>query len=247
MKYNEQDMAALISEVEAQFAEHLAKAEAGNEESLQKSEEIEEIVEQAQEAVEASEQEEVQKSETSEEVEFDYDEEDIAEMDKMYASMSKSEAQAHFESIRRALGEDSSEEVVEKDEEVMAKSEETEKVSEGEELLKSELDSVKKENEELKKSFENLTQALTKFVKKGSSAPKQKAITRIEYIAKSEDEGQETADKKEVDVNSLSKTEVSKILSEKIKDGKLEKSDREKINQYYLEDGSIENIKHLLV
>lgn len=246
MKYNEQDMAALISEVEAQFAEHLAKAEAGNEESMKKSEEIEEIVEQAQDAIEASDHEEVQKSETTEDVDFDYDEEDIAEMDKMYASMTKSEAAAHYDSIKRALGDDS-EEVVEKNEEVMTKSEEEMDSSDETGLLKSELDSVKKENQELKKSFENLTEALTKYVKKAPSAPKQKAITRIEYIAKSEDEVMEKSEKKEVNVDKLSKTEVSKILSAKIRDGKLEKSDREKVNQYYLEAGSIDNIKHLLV
>lgn len=241
MNYNEQDMAALISEVEAQFAEHLAKAEAEKQETLEKSEEVEEILTQAEETVEATEvTEEVQKSE---EVEFDYDEEDIAEMDKMYASMSKSEAQAHLESIQKALGEESQESQTE---EMTKSEEEVVEASESNELLKSELDTLKKENAELKKSFDMLTEALSKSVKRSTSAPKQKAITRIEYIAKSEDENTETKEQ-ELDVTSLSKSEISKILSQKAKNPTLEKSDREKINQYYLEGGSIDNIKHLLV
>lgn len=253
MKYSEQDMAALISEVEAQFAEHLAKAEAKvEEETLAKSEE--EVVETAEtsDVVAAEASEEMQKSEEEVEVNFDYDEEDIAEMDKLYASMTKAEAEAHLASIHKALGIETSTEEIEvksEDKAVMAKSEDKAEAKSEEntedELLKSELESVKKENEELKKSFEKLTAALTSYVKKGTSAPKQKAITKIEYIAKSEEEVIE--DKKEEDFSKLSKNEISGRLAQKIREGKLEKSDREKINQYYLDNAKLETIKHLLV
>lgn len=239
MNYSEQDMAALISEVEAQFAEHLAKSEAKNEEKLAKSEEVTEEVAAAdeQEELQASE-EEVQKSEETEAVDFDYDEEDIEEMHKLYASMTKSEAEAHLASIQKALGVKTSTEEVEESVE-MTKSE-TEESSES--LLKSELDSVKKDNEELKKSIEKLTAAMTSYVKK-STAPKQKAISGIEYIAKSE-EPEPKEDKK--DFENLSKSEISQILTQKIRSGKLEKSDKEKVNQYYLDNTNIETIKHLL-
>lgn len=245
MKYSEQDMAALISEVEAHFAENLAKAEADKEgETLQKSEETKVG---SQEAA-TQEVEGMQKSEETVQ-DFDYDEEDIAEMDKMYSSMTKSEAAAHLESIQRALGVESEEvesQEMQKSEETEQSEEKLEKSTEEAELLKSEVSDLKKENEELKKSFESLTSALTKFVKKGSSAPKQKAITRIEYIAKSEDEKMEKSEEKE-DVTKLSKSEISNRLSQKIREGKLEKTDREKIDEYYLDNANLETIKHLLV
>lgn len=248
MKFSEQDMAALISEVEAQFSEHLAKAEASNEEETMEKSEEEVATEEVAAAPADESGEEIKKSEEEvSEESFDYDDEDIAEMDKMYASMTKSEAQAHFDSIQRALGVESSEETVE-EEQVIAKSEEveTEDKEDGTELLKSERDSLQKENEELKKSLETLTAAMTKYVK-GASAPKQKAITRLEYIAKSEDGESKKED--EVNVEKLTKSEIKEKLTQKIREGKLEKSDKEKINQYYLDssNANIETIKHLLV
>jgi len=254
MKYSEQDMATLISEVEAQFAEHLTKSEATKEEEiLTKSKKTDVKVS----AKAADNSEEIQKSEETEEIvaDFDYDEEDIDEMDKMYASMTKNEAEAHYESIQRALGTESSEEVVEPkaEEQVIAKSEEKAETkieasddNTESELLKSELDNVKKEKEDLKKSLEKLTTAFTKFVKGDSSAPKQKAITRIEYIQKSEDEV--VIEDEKADVSKLSKSEISTRLTQKIREGKLEKTDKQKIDQYYLDgNNNLETIKHLLV
>lgn len=236
-------MAALISEVEAQFADHLAKAEEQENEKLAKSEEVESSEEQVK-AEAQQEDNSVKKSEEAQasETEFDYDDEDIQEMDKMYASMTKTEAAAHLESLKRAHG--IAEQATEKSEaEVVEKTEE----KEDNDLLKSEIESVKQENSELKKSLEKLTSALTKFVKKGEKAPKQKAITKIEYVKKSEDDESLQGEGKKEDIAKLSKSDIAKRLSEKIRSGSLEKSEREKITQYY-DNGqtNIDSIKHLL-
>jgi len=81
--YDEKELLALISEVETQFAEHLAKSETVIE-PISKKEQIEA-------------QAEVEKSE------HDYDEEDHKEMDKMYKSMNKSEAEIHYKSVKKAI------------------------------------------------------------------------------------------------------------------------------------------------
>ena len=113
-------------------------------------------------------------------------------------------------------------------------------------LLKTEVESLKSDKEKLEKSLKDLTAALAKFVKGSTAAPKQKAITRIEYVAKSEDE-KPKADEKQEDVSKLDKVEISKRLTAKIRNGKLEKAEREKINEFY-QTGSknIESIRHLL-
>lgn len=250
VKYSESDMAALIKQVEDEFAQHLAKAE----ESVEEVEEAtaapaEEAVSEEtseQEAPEALAKAEEEVEEPASEEELDYDEKDFAEMDELYASMSKSEAEAHMKSLQKALKVEAEEVVEEVSEEEgkIAKSEE-----EGESLQKSELkakdeeiEKLKENNQKLEKSLQDLTTAMTKFVKR---APKQKAVTQIQYVAKSEDKVE--GEKKEEDVAKLSKSEISQRLTAKIRDGKLEKSDREKINAYYLDGNKdIESIKHLL-
>lgn len=248
MKYSEADMADLISQVENEFAEHLAKAEA-------KVEEIEVTESKNEKDVEElNKSEEVVKSESDE---CDYDDEDVADMDSMYASMTKAEAEMHFESLNKALfgenTEDKSKELNKsedlEEEEVDLQSDDNGQVD----LLKSEVDGLREENESLKsqmqkseESFKKLTDIVAKFIK-GSKAPKQRAITKIEYVARSKDE--DVLNKNEsdsTDVSKLSKSEISRRLSEKIRGGKLEKSEREKIDQYYLEDQDINLIKHLL-
>lgn len=245
VKYSEKDMAALISEVEAQFSKHLAKAEETQVTDLKKSEVVEQPKAEQTPVVEAAPQEQG----------FDYDEADIQEMNEMYASMTKAEAEAHFESLKKTLFKEDSEKstevkVKENKEEIVAKSEvkaeqKLETKEDGTKLLKSEIETLKSDKEKLEKSLKDLTAALAKFVK-GTEAPKQKAITRIEYVAKSEEEQVKTEDKKE-DVSKLNKNEISKRLSAKIRSGKLEKAEREKINEYY-QSGSnnIESIRHLL-
>lgn len=236
MKFSEEKMSALINEVEADFSEYLKKSEAEQNEEVQASSE-EEIV---------TETEELNKNEEEvvvETTDFDYDEEDIAEMDKMYSSMSKSEAEAHLESIQRALNvEDTEEETIEKNEteEVVVETKEEDNIS------KAEVEEIKKENEELKKSIAQLSEALTDHFKKQNSAPKRKAITGIEYIAKSE-ESVEEKNEEAVDITKLSKSEISTKLNQKIREGKLEKSDKDAINSYYLDNAELKTIEHLLV
>ena len=226
VKYSEKDMAALIGEVEAQFAEHLNKAEKETEQALAKTEEISEET-----SVEAAET----VIEKSEESELSYDDEDFNEMNKLYSSMTKAEAEAHYKSVKKALFGESSEaeEKIEKSEEI--------KTEEKEELIaKSEFEAVKEENDKLKKSIEDLTNAVKGFNK--NRAPSQKAITQIKYLSKSEGEEAEVEEK---NLESLTKSEIAKKLSEQIRKG-ASSSDKEKINQYYLDKTSIDTIKHLL-
>ena len=231
MKYNEQDMARLISEVENEFKEYLTKAE----QSVSSNENTEESTA----CVENNEEVSLEKTET--EVEFDYDEEDIKEMNEMYSSMSKSEKEAHYSAIKSALFGESEESEESED---LNKSEETKAADEEKELLKSEVDSVKKENEELKKNIETLTSIVSKIVKK---APTRKAITQIgnvQVIKKSEDM---TEKKDEVDYSSMKKSEINKILSKKIRNGEIKKAeDKEKVNQFCYGQIKIDEIKHLL-
>ena len=241
-------MAALISEIETQFSKTLtlAKSEKTPVADLKKSE----VVEQPKaEVIPVIETAPVEQG-------FDYDEADIQEMNEMYSSMTKTEAEAHFESIKKVLSKDvkiAAEVKVEEKpvkEEIVAKSEikaeeKPENKDEETKLLKTEVETLKSDKEKLEKSLKDLTAALAKFVK-GNSAPKQKAITKIEYVAKSEEEKVKTEEKQE-DVSKLDKTEISKRLTAKIRNGKLEKAEREKINEFY-QTGSknIESIRHLL-
>ena len=226
MKYSEKDMATLISEVETQFADYLTKSEK-EETTLQKSET--EIV--AEDKVETSEEDTIEKAE------FDYEEEDFVEMDKLYSSMGKAEAEAHYKSLKKTLFTEGEEKITKKEENVVEKSE-----KENDTIAKTEFTAVKKENEDLKKNVENLTVAMTKFLT--GKAPKRKAITDIEYVAKSEEKEE---DKQPEDVSKLNKNEISKRLTAKIRSNSLEKSDKDLINKYYLEDNtSFDSIKHLL-
>ena len=209
MKYSEQDMAQLISEIENEFTEYVTKSEQN---------EVEEVS--------------LEKSSND----FDYDESDIEEMNEMYASMSKSEKEAHYASIKSILF--GTNEELNKSENIVKKDEETE-------LLKSELANSKKETEDLKKNVETLTNIVAKIVKK---APARKAITQlgdIQVLAKSEES--EVSAKPEADYSKLNKAEINKILSGKIRNGEIKKSeDREKINQFCYGKVKIDEIKHLL-
>lgn len=223
MKYSEHEMAALISEVETQFADHLKKAEA-EQANLKKTEEV--VV--AAPKVEVPIAEPIAKSE-----ECDYNDEDKAEVDKLYKSMSKQEAEIHYKSLKKALfGEE-----IQKTEEPII---DLKKVEE-EKLLKSENENLKKENDELKKTTDKLTVALNKFLTE--KAPKQKAVTSIEYVKKTEEIVKEV---EKVDVSKLKPEDITKKLSEKVRSGKLEKADRENILNFYDKKVSIDAIKHLL-
>lgn len=103
-------------------------------------------------------------------------------------------------------------------------------------LLKSEIEALKKENEDSKNQLQAVSAFLTKFVEK-TSPPPQKAITQLDVIAKGE--GSEEG-------KSLSKSEVTEILNKKSADPTLAKSDRDAINEFYLNSAGIETISHLL-
>ena len=232
IKYSEKDMAALISEVESQFTSHLAKAEKSQVTDLKKSETAVQVKAEEKQVVETPAQEQG----------FNYDEADINEMNAMYSSMTKGEAEAHYESLKKALKKDEGTEAALTKSEIK---EETPEQKDESKLLKTEIETLKSEKEKLEKSFQDLTAKLIEFVK-GSKAPKQKAITKLEYVAKSEEETVKTEEKQE-DVSKMDKSEVSRRLTAKIRSGKLEKSEREKINEFY-QSGSknIESIRHLL-
>lgn len=240
MKYSDKEMAALIAEVETNFAQHLAKAE--------------------KPAVAVEVKPDLQKSEDTEG--FDYDDEDKAEMHKMYKSMNKKEKEAHYGSLKKALfGEEENEgdnkvkeepkkeheakeskEKEESEEDKKAKKEKEDKEKEDKKVEKSEVDTLKLENAELKKNLEKLVSTMNASMKKGP--PAQKAITQIQYITKSEEVAKEIA---KPDVTKLDKSEITKLLTVKTRDAKLSKSDREAINDYCLAaKPSLDTIKHLL-
>lgn len=230
-KYNDEEMAKLISEVETEFKDYLAKHEP-KQKDLKKSEEGVSVEAKSEESTEN-----VEELNKSEESEFDYDEEDIKEMNELYASMTKAEAEAHYKAIKSTLfSEESEEKPVE-----LAKSEE----SKEEDLLKSEVESVKKENKELKKNLETLTAIISKVVK---SAPKRKAVTQmgdIQYIKKSEEN--ESKKESKIDYSALPKSEINKVLSSKIRSGEIKKSeDKENINKFCFGELKFDDIKYLL-
>jgi hypothetical protein len=172
--------------------------------------------------------------------EHGYDEEDMKHMHEMYASMSNSERKAHHDAIMKcAMAEKAPEHAMEKSEDT--KTAETVEVpadiqtTPDTNLLKSELEAAKAEKEELKKNLDGVKEFLTALVKK---VPQGKAITSLDVIAKSEGSQEE---------KQLNKSEVTAILMKKASDPKLEKSDREAINQFYATGQvNFNTISHLL-
>lgn len=105
------------------------------------------------------------------------------------------------------------------------------------ELLKSEIAAEKAKTEGLQKNLDAVSAFLTKLVEK-KVAPAGKAITSLDVIAKSEGVKE--------DEKPFSKDEIDTLLSKKAQDPKLEKSDRDLINSFYLNGGNINSISHLL-
>jgi hypothetical protein len=222
--YSDKDLAELIGLVETQFADHLKKAET----DLTKTETVivpevtpvpTVVVAPAAVVVPV----EVKKNE------FTYTEEDFKEMDTLYKSMNKDEAEAHYKSLKKAIFGDVQETEIKKSEALdLAKSEN--------DLLKSEVAKITKEKEDLQKNFDKATEVLGKIVK---TVPQRKAITEIQFVNKTD------TDKK--DATKLNKRDVADKLSTQISSGKLEKKDLDAISDYYNKpNGSIELIKHLL-
>lgn len=198
MKYSEQDLQRIISDVENDFKKSLSKAENATETevTLTKSEEC------------------------------DYDENDHEELSSIYKNMSKAEAEAHFLALAKNWDIE-----VEK-EESMTKSE-NEELS----LVKSEAALLKSENEGLKKSIEDLVNALKANV---NQAPARKAITNIEYIAKTEQAPK-------VEAKTYTRQEALKKLKTVAQEKALTKSEEDAIIEFTLDNSiSTDKIKHLL-
>lgn len=183
-----------------------------------------------------------------------YDAEDIAHMDQMYMSMSKAELLAHHDSCVRALDAQGAEhthaapaapaaeqaapaapaapaaEIDKCGDMSMSKSEPNVEL----ELAKSEAAAEKAKAAELQKNLNGIQEFLTQLVKK---VPQGKAITSLEQVAKSEVVGDE---------KQLSKSEITSILMKKAADPKLEKTDRDAINAFYLNQANFNTISHLL-
>jgi len=264
--YTQEELNKLIQVVEKEFSElltkseesgvdgmELAKAEPAEEPKEDEKEESQEAPEQEAPAAEAPEaeakeepSEEQKDPELKEEIQapksdegHGYDEEDLKHMQEMYGSMSRAELMAHHDAVKQCLDAQSMEKCGEMAPaaaakeapaaEAMAKSEDTT------DLLKSELETEKAKNEELKKNLDAVSEFLGKLLTK--KAPVAKAITSIETIAKSESQEEEKV---------LSKSEIDSILYKKSSDPSLAKADRELINAFYLNKGSINSITHLL-
>lgn len=183
-----------------------------------------------------------------------YDAEDLAHMQKMYASMSKAELKVHHDCIAElakcgdmAQGQAPAAPAAPAQESApMAKSEEIKPVevkatevapNKEVDLLKSELSESKTKLETLQKQFDGVAAFLTKLVQK-SAPPAAKAITSLDVIEKNEGSG---GDKP------LAKDAIHNILCKKSAEPSLKKSDRDAINVYYA-DGQVDikGISHLL-
>lgn len=254
--YTKEQVDEMLSQVEQEFENALG--------SIAKSEEnIEE-----ENDIEVEENEELEKAEFNEE----YDDiEDYETIDELYASMEKNEIEAHYESLKRVML-DKFEELEKNDKRDHAEGDSSldefhakaKKDSDYDELSEhgktqrakkyqkeasqakfgkseenAENEMLKSENEELKKSYEELKNMVDQLfnVKK---APAQKAVTNVNYIAKSEESNSE-----EIDFSEMSKNEITAKLKTIDYSG-LKKSDREAINNYYLDNGSVDSIKHLI-
>jgi hypothetical protein len=229
----ETELKKSLDEAKSESTQPLAKSEESSEPKKEEEKKDESPAEEKQEAKDESDKKEDKKDD-----DHGYDEEDMEEMHKMYASMSKAEQKAHCDSLQKAMQacEPKEEPKMEKSEEIQTQPVVVSEPSKEADLLKSEVETVKKENQELKKSIEGLVSAMNTFVTK-KPAPARKAITDIDYIKKSEESNDKT----------LSKSEVVKILNKKAQEPNLSRADREAINAFCLNTAGLEKIKHLLV
>jgi hypothetical protein len=108
----------------------------------------------------------------------------------------------------------------------------------GNDLQKS-LEAEQAKSADLKKSLDTVQEFLTKLVTK-VSAPKGKAVTEIASLAKNEDGGSG------VEINSMSKSEITQKLLLKSQDPRTSHQDRAAINAYYLSNANVNTISHLL-
>ncbi len=100
-------------------------------------------------------------------------------------------------------------------------------------LVKKEADEAKAELAEVKKSMEAVTKAFELILKK----PVRQAITGKDVMAKSEPNA---------DLSKLSKAEITTKLNRVTRNPKLEKSDRDLVNDFYSNKVNVDAIAHLL-
>lgn len=224
--YTKEQVDEVLSQVEQEIQKSLGmiKSENTTSEEVSETEEVKEEV--------------IAKSEENSEEELDYSQEDFETIDEIYSGMSKSEKEAHYNAVKKALfGEEK--EMAKSESEKTETVETKEETKEESSLLKTEMDSIKSENEELKKSMETMAELITKLMA-GKKAPSRKAVTGTDYIAKSED-----SETKESKVDSMSKSEITSKLKS-LDYSSLTKSDREAINNFYLKNTGVGSIKHLI-
>lgn len=261
--WTEKDALELIAKVESEFMAHLTTLEqpmAKSEDESKEDESKEETAEQKEAAAKKKKEDESKKEEASEEksgemAAMDKAESSVVEpseekeIEDLYASMTKAEKDAHYGALKKVMATEEMKKSEQAPASTEVKTEDNKEVA----LIKAEFDAVKASNEELKKANEELKKAAeetqknlnaviealkSRFVKK-PAAPKQKAITELSALSKSEKTGSETSE--------LSRNEVKKILTEKAKEPTLKKSDRDLINAYCYEKVGVDKIKHLLV
>jgi len=224
--YTKEQVDEVLSQVEQEIQKSLGMIKSENTSTETKEESVQEEV--------------VAKSEESKE-DLDYTDEDFETIEEIYAGMTKSEKEAHYSAIKKALfGEETKEEpIVKSESKEEEKTVETKEENKEESLLKSEVETMKAENEELKKSVETMAELVNKLMN-GKKAPAQKAVTATSYIAKSED-----VESKESKIEKMSKSEITSKLKS-LDYATLNKSDREAINNFYLKNSSVDSIKHLI-
>jgi len=223
--WTDQDAADLIEKVEGEFMAHLA-----NLKPLTKSEDKDEEGKD-EEGKDESKKDDKKDETKAEEMAMDKTETVEESVEELYKSMPEDEQKAHYEALKKVMTGA-----------VMNKTEKSVEVqveaTEETDLLKSEIEALKAANEELKKNQESIVAALTKkFAPKVTTAPKQKAITELGALNKSE-----TKDT----TSGLSDAQVRKALGEKAKDPSLKKSDRDLINAYCYNKVDVSAVKHLI-
>src|SRR5690606_11383450 len=110
-------------------------------------------------------------------------------IEDLYRSMSDEERKAHYNALKKVMA---GEEMAKSEEQEASKEES--KTDEAVALVKAEMEAIKasneelkKQNEELKKNLDGIVEALkARFIKKPAATPKQKAITELGALNKSE-------------------------------------------------------------
>lgn len=229
--YSEADLQDLISKVEVEFNQHLAKAQE-EAQTLAKSEEMEKCGEMTK-ADEDDKPVEAQPEESQKQEDHDYSDEDKEELKKLYADMSDAERSLHKAALEACESKDGE---LHKSEETVVKEEKAEK-NEELELAKNEIEQLKKSNEEMKSQFESLVKSLSdKLVSR--PVPKRQAVTEL---------GSAGVLKKSEETKPLpNREEAKKILARKVREESLTKHDREAVNAFTIGAAGIETISHLL-